>query len=310
MLYNNTQEYNTILYNIVTSLVRLYWAVCVSPVLSTSHVLGSFNPPVSPMRFYFYPQFAGEETNTSQSYNQTVGGGAGTQAAGCTALPSCHSQKFRTSNLAPWSLCLWLGPSSGCTQGRQLLTTVRGLKSFLWNLPWPAVCTYFHFQHAISTFSLQSPHPLLCQDRMTAPRHSALSFKRSPLFLTSGQGVHIPLPTGVLSLPISGSVLLLKPTEWKCLKTTAMTLLAFTSTSTRHSFPTLFGLVGPLEPSSALEVNFCFYLFYILGFHVKFHLKTGPIFKNVWKSLKSPNIFAITKEILSHLSVPSRPKSL
>lgn len=60
------------MYNIVTSLVCLYWAVCVSPVLSTSHVLGSFNPPVSPMRFYFYPQFAGEETNTSQSYNQTV----------------------------------------------------------------------------------------------------------------------------------------------------------------------------------------------------------------------------------------------
>lgn len=240
------------MYNIVTSLACLYWAVCVSPLLSTSHVLGSLNPPISPMRFYFYPQFAGEETNTSKSYNQRVLA-EGLEPRRLAALHSLlatnknsEHQTWHPEASAPGSA------RPAAALGCLLLTTVCGLKSFLWNLPWPAVCTYFHFQHAISTFSLQSPHPLLCQDLMTAPRRSALSFKRSPLFLASGQGVHIPLPTGVLSLPISGSVLLLKPTEWKCFKTTAMTLLAFTSTSTRHTFPTLFGVVGPLEPSSLL----------------------------------------------------------
>lgn len=67
----------------------------------------------------------------------------------------------------------------------------------------------------------------------------------------------------------------------------AMALLAFTSLSTGHSVPTLLGVVGPEEPSPALEVKFCFYLFYILGSQVKFHLKRNPIFKNVWP-LKSP----------------------
>lgn len=86
---------------------------------------------------------------------------------------------------------------------------------------------------------------------------------------------------GALGLPISSFVLFLKPKELRCFKTMAMALLAFTSLSTRHSVPTLLGVVGPEEPSPALEVKFCFYLFYILGSQVKFHLKRNPIFKNV-----------------------------
>lgn len=47
---------------------------------------------------------------------------------------------------------------------------------------------------------------------------NALSFKKSTLFLESSQRVHILLPTGVLSLSISSSVLLLKSKELKCHK--------------------------------------------------------------------------------------------
>ena len=83
----------------------------------------------------------------------------------------------------------------------------------------------------------------MCQDLLMALRCSAL--KQSSSCLAPGQGHHIPLPTGALGLPISSSVLFLKPKELRCFKMMAMTLLAFTSLSTRHSVPTLLGVVGP-----------------------------------------------------------------
>lgn len=128
-------------------------------------------------------------------------------------------------------------------------------------------------------FESANLHPLLYKGFLITPRHPALPFKRSPLFLESGQGVHSPLPTGALGLSISSSVLLLKPKELNVINE-AMTHLAFTSMNTSHSFHA-DGVMGLTEPSPALEIKFCFYLFYKLRFHVKFCLKRGPVLKDV-----------------------------
>lgn len=80
----------------------------------------------------------------------------------------------------------------------------------------PTIYADEHLQHTVSIFSLHNPHPLLCKDLWSS--QDTLPFKRSPLFLESGQEVHTSLPTGVLSLPISSSVLLLKPKELQCYK--------------------------------------------------------------------------------------------
>lgn len=83
----------------------------------------------------------------------------------------------------------------------------------------------------------------MCQDLLIALRCSAL--KQSSSYLVPGQGPRISLPTGALGLTIYISVLFLKPKELRCFKMMAMTLLVFTSLSTRHSVPTLLGVVGP-----------------------------------------------------------------
>lgn len=81
------------------------------------------------------------------------------------------------------------------------------------------IYSYLHSQqHTISIFSLHNPHPLLCKDLLIAPRHSALPFKRSPLFLESGQGVHTSLPTGILSLSIFSSCVAFEAYGIKCYK--------------------------------------------------------------------------------------------
>lgn len=89
---------------------------------------------------------------------------------------------------------------------------------------------------------------------------------------------------GVLNLSVFSSGLLLKPKELKHYKMMAMTLLAFTAMSASQSFQPLLGVVRPLEPSSALGLKSCFlskYMFHILRFHVKLHLKRGPVLKDV-----------------------------
>lgn len=55
------------------------------------------------------------------------------------------------------------------------------------------------------------------------------------------------------------------------------------------------GLLGPLPPLQHWNPPFiCF----ILRLHVKFHLKRGRVWKDIWKPLKSPNIFGIIEHIL------------
>lgn len=104
-------------------------------------------------------------------------------------------------------------PLNTSAQGCPLLTTVR---RFLWNLPWAYdLCRWTCATHRFYFQSAQSSSSIVWRS-LIVPRHSALPFKRSPLFLESGQEVHTSLPTGVLSLPISSSVLLLKPKELQC----------------------------------------------------------------------------------------------
>lgn len=243
------------------------------------------NAHSSPVRFCHYPHFTGEETKAKrgsvtrpQSHNQKVSA-AGLDprglAAECTLLPPAKLQSIRHSTLKRLPCFAHPAAARGLVRCSPVLPQIFPLK--------PALAYSLHlltFQHSISPLGLQSPAPLRCQDLSIAPRGSALPLKSSPLFLESGQGVSVPLPPGVLCLPISSSVLLLKPKGLKCYKDGNDTF-GLTSVSMRHSFPTLLGVVGPWEPSPALEVKFCFYLFHILGFHVKFHLNRGPIFKTV-----------------------------
>lgn len=104
-------------------------------------------------------------------------------------------------------------PLNSSAQGCPLLTTVC---RFLWNLPWAYdLCRWTCATHRFYFQSAQSSSSIVWRS-LIIPRHSALPFKRSPLFLESGQEVHTSLSTGVLSLPISSSVLLLKPKELQC----------------------------------------------------------------------------------------------
>lgn len=86
-------------------------------------------------------------------------------------------------------------------------------KPSLRNLPGTSSLHLLTFLTHHCYFSLHSPHPLLCKDLLIIPRHSALPFKRRPLFLKCGQGVHTALPTGVLNLSICSSELLLRTKE-------------------------------------------------------------------------------------------------
>lgn len=163
----------------------------------------SFNPLISRRRFYYDPILEGKKPRHGEAewHAQVIqpeshGGGTGTQMVGCRACHLVAKQKIRISDRHPEAYTPWLSLSNSGTQGCPLhslsaqtflLKTVSGL----WSTP-----SYIPTHHFY--FSLHDPHPPLCKDFLITLRHSALPFKRSPLFLESGHGVHTPHPQGFL----------------------------------------------------------------------------------------------------------------
>lgn len=226
-----------------------------------------------------------------KSYNQDCGG-TEPRWWGCRACPLATNKRPEHQACHP-KACVHHSPSPTAASRTVQDSLVCRLKHFLRNQPGTPILHLLIFSIHRFYFSLHGPHPLLCRDLLIIWRHSTLLFKRRPPFPKYGQGVHTALPTGVLNLSICSSELLLKTKELKYYRRTEVVLLAFTATSTSHSSQALLGVVDSWTSTPTLEPKPSFYLF-----HVKFHLKRGRVWKDIWKPLESPNIFGIIERIL------------
>lgn len=121
-----------------------------------------------------------------------------------------NNQKIRhaTLSLCPTALPLQRqhpGLSTACHSLSPPIFTLKptlGLRSmltYIFNSPFP-----------YSVYTMLTP--LLCNDLLVTPRHSALFFKKSPLFLGSGKKFTLPCPQG-FSVGLFLALLLLKPKE-------------------------------------------------------------------------------------------------